>query len=57
MIQKYKTIKEAGKPIWVLNPDEEYFAKVRRFFEMIQKLSDFKVKRGIQKLTIPRKES
>ncbi len=50
MIQKYKTIKETDKPIWIFNPGEDYFTKVRKFFETIHKLSGFKVKRGIQKL-------
>ena len=51
MIEKFKNIKDADKPIWVMKPDEEYYRKVREFFKMIEKLSDFKIKPGIQKFS------
>ncbi len=53
MIKKFDDIKKADKPIWVLNPGEEYYRKVKEFFIMIEKLSDFKVRPGIQKLSDP----
>lgn len=53
MIKKYKTIQESNDPPWTLNPDEAYYAKINDFFLMIGKLSDFKVKRGIQKFKNP----
>ena len=51
MIEKFKNLDAADKPIWVKNPDDEYYRKVKEFFEMIEKLSDFKVKPGVQKFT------
>ena len=50
MIKKFKTIQESNEPLWILNPDEKYYSKVDDFFLMLEKLSGFKVQRGIQKI-------
>ncbi len=56
MIKKFRTIQEANEPTWVLNPDEKYYKKMNEFFVMIEKLSGFKVKRGVQKIKDPFKK-
>lgn len=49
MIEKFKNIEHSTEPIYSEKIDTNYFRKVNEFFKMIEKLSDFKVKRGIQK--------
>lgn len=49
MIEKFRTIQEAQKNIWTLDPKDDYYKKVNDFFIMIEKLSSFKVKRGVYK--------
>ena len=52
MIKKYKSLQEADNN-WVLSPQKDYYDKINDFFVMIEKLSGFKVKRGIQKIKNP----
>jgi hypothetical protein len=49
MIQKFKTLKEAEKPLWVLNPDNYYYKKIADYFLLIEKLSGIKVSKKITK--------
>ncbi len=53
MIKKYSSIQKSNEPLWVINPDEKYYKKMNEFFVMIEKLSGFKVKRGIQRIKQP----
>lgn len=53
MIKKFKTFHEADNNTWVMYPKEDYYKKMNEFFVMIEKLSGFKIKRGIQKIKIP----
>ncbi len=53
MIKKYKTLPDTDDNQWILEQDENYYKKVNDFFKMIEKLSGFKVKRGIQKIKKP----
>lgn len=49
-VQKFKTFEEAERALWVLNPDEKYFERVKQMFEFWDKFPKKKVIRGIQKL-------
>lgn len=53
MIKKFKTLEEADNSTWELYPKEDYYKRMNEFFIMIEKLSGFKVKRGIQKFKNP----
>ena len=57
MISKYKNIVDASTPIWNKKIDSDYLKKVNEFFRLIEKLSDFKVQKGIQKIKDFPKES
>jgi hypothetical protein len=57
MISKYKNIADAPTPIWNKKIDSDYLKKVNEFFRLIEKLSDFKVQKGIQKIKDFPKES
>lgn len=50
MISKYKNIVDASTPIWNKKIDSDYLKKVNEFFRLIEKLSDLKVQKGIQKI-------
>jgi len=50
MIKKYSSIQQSNDPIWVIHPDEKYYIKMNNFFIMIEKLSGFKVKKGVRKI-------
>lgn len=52
MIKKYKNFKEADNN-WILSPQKDYYDKINDFFVMVEKLSGFKVQRGIQKIKNP----
>lgn len=49
MIEKFVNIEASSKLIENKKLDLMYLKKVREFFRLIDKLSGFKVKRGIQK--------
>jgi len=53
MIKKYSSIEKSNDPLWVFHPDENYHIKMNDFFILIEKLSGFKVKSGIQKIKNP----
>ena len=49
-IKKYKTFEEAEKDLWVLNPDEKYYKKIRELFEFYSEiLKNRNIPRGIFK--------
>lgn len=52
MIKKFKTLQEADNN-WVFYPQKDYYDKVNDFFVMLEKLSGFKVERGIRKVKNP----
>jgi hypothetical protein len=53
MIKKYKNIEHSEDKVWIMNPDDKYYEKINDFFAMWGELSEFKVKRGIQKFRNP----
>lgn len=50
MIKKYKTIEEASEQIYHNKIDKDYLIKINNYFLLLEKLSQFKVVRGIQKI-------
>ena len=50
MITKFKNIDDASNPLINKEINLDYFKKVNEFFRLIEKLSDFKVQKGIQKI-------
>ena len=48
-IKKYTTFEEASKDLWVLNPDSDYYKKLKNNFAFWSKLADKRQKSGIQK--------
>jgi len=48
-IKKYTTFEEASKDLWVLNPDSDYYKKLKNNFAFWSKLVDQRQKSGIQK--------
>lgn len=51
MIKKFKTFEEARRDLWVSNPDQEYYDRLRAFFDFTEKLIDFRTgyKPGVYK--------
>ena len=49
MITKFKNIEDSESLIWNKTIDSTYMKKINDFFRMIEKLSNFKIKKGIQK--------
>lgn len=49
-IKKFSTFKEASKDLWILEPNEEYYQKLKELFAFWGKLSNRKCIRGIQKI-------
>ncbi len=50
-IKKFTSFESAAKDLWVFNPDKEYFDTVKNNFEFWSKLSNKKIKKGIQKFS------
>ena len=50
-IKKYYTFAEAEKDLWVLEPDERYYRRLRLLFEFWHKISDRSIRKGIQKFS------
>ncbi|MBM2814335.1 MAG: hypothetical protein HW421_1097 [Ignavibacteria bacterium] len=48
-LQKFKTIEEAREALYCFEPDEEYFERVRKFFELASKLVINREEPGIHK--------
>ena len=48
-IKKFTSFDDASKALWVFNTDKEYYKKMKQSFYFWDKLSERKVKRGIQK--------
>lgn len=48
-IKKFKTFEEASKDLWVMETDEEYFNRLKEYFEFWSKLTISKSPKGIQK--------
>ena len=53
MIQKFNRIEDADWPYKIIAPNDEYYKKVREFFNMSNRLGGLKVKRGIEKISDP----
>jgi hypothetical protein len=48
-IKKFTSFNEASKALWELNPDIEYYERMKRHFDFWSKLSKQKSKAGVQK--------
>jgi inactivated superfamily I helicase len=48
-VKKYKYFEEASDALWVLEPNAEYFQKLREINLFWSKLNRTKIKKGIQK--------
>lgn len=49
VIKKYKSFEEASEDIWVLEPNVEYYKKLKEINHFWNKLNKNKVLKGIQK--------
>ena len=49
MIKKFKTFEDARRDLWELNPDAEYYARVRRFYELASGIVKYNAKSGVFK--------
>ena len=49
-IKKYKSFEAASKDLWIYEPDENYYQKLKEIFEFWSKLSDNKREKGITKI-------
>ena len=49
LIKKYKTFEEAEKDLWVLEPDENYYKKLRKILNFDIIINVKKFPRGIYK--------
>lgn len=48
-VYKYKTFDEAEKTLWNFNPDEAYFERVIKLFDLAQRLNPVRYPRGVFK--------
>ncbi len=48
-LKKYISFETASKDLWVLNPDQKYYEKLKRLFILWNKLNPQKPVRGIKK--------
>jgi len=48
-IKKFKTFEEAEMDLWCFEPDEAYFERIRKMFEVATKLHNKKYKPGLYK--------
>lgn len=48
-IKKFSTFEEASKDLWILEPNKEYYKKLKELFALWGKLSNKKHSKGIQK--------
>ncbi|MCP4130820.1 MAG: hypothetical protein GY754_07545 [bacterium] len=48
-VYKYKSFEEAEKALWNFNPDEDYYKNASELWDMANKLSPVKCRRGIFK--------
>ena len=48
-IKKFTSFDDASKAPWVLNPDKEYYEKMKQHFDFWSKLSNKKAKKGVRK--------
>ena len=48
-VQKFKTFEDAEKALWNLNPDSNYYKKLRSFFKLFSELSEFTYPKGVFK--------
>ncbi len=46
-VYKFKTFEDAERALWTLNPDDEYYRRVRGLFEIAFRLAPPKCRRGI----------
>ena len=50
-IKKFTSFKDASEDLWVFDTNKDYFDSVKNNFEFWSKLSNRKIKKGIQKFT------
>jgi len=50
-VKKFKTFDDAAKDLWVYNPDDQYYQNLKAIFEFWSKITQRKIKKGIQKFT------
>ena len=48
-IKKYSSFEEASKDMWIMNPNNDYYKKLKEYFAFWGKLSDKRIKKGIKK--------
>jgi hypothetical protein len=48
-IEKFKSFEAASKAIWNLNPDDDYYKRMARFYNLVLRLSKIYVSTGIFK--------
>ncbi len=48
-IKKFTSFDDASKALWVLNPDMEYYEKMKQHFDFWNKLSNKTSKKGVRK--------
>ena len=48
-IRKFKSFEDAEQALWEFHPDKEYYARLRTFFSMAERLSPIKPQPGIRK--------
>ncbi len=48
-IKKYSSFEEASKDLWIMNPNDDYYNKLKEHFAFWKKLSDRKIEKGIKK--------
>ncbi len=48
-VKKFKTFEEAERDLWCFKPDEAYFERVRKIFDMAYKLYTPNYPKGVHK--------
>lgn len=48
-LKKYRSFEEARRDQWIFKPDEDYYRKIRKFYQFASRLSPPKCKSGITK--------
>jgi hypothetical protein len=49
MIKKFKTFEEAQRDLWVMNPDEAYYQRLKEFYDFALTFNKRKLPRGVFK--------
>lgn len=48
-IKKFLSFEDAKKDLWVINPDENYYRRIKELFALVERLSTRNRKYGIYK--------